>query len=48
MTDETKDRPVFILRLRALPRVDPIRALRHILKRALRDYGIHRRGKVAC
>jgi hypothetical protein len=33
-------RPVFVLRLRPLKDVNPIRALRWILKRVLRDYGI--------
>jgi hypothetical protein len=34
------DRPTFLLRLRPLKGVDPIRALRHVLKRLLRDYGM--------
>ena len=34
------DRPTFILRLRPEPGVDPIRALRHVLKRLLRDCGM--------
>jgi hypothetical protein len=36
------DRPrVFVLRLRALSHVqDPVRALRHALKRLLRSYGL--------
>jgi hypothetical protein len=33
-------RPVFVLRLRALKDVDPLRALRWILKHMLRDYGM--------
>jgi hypothetical protein len=32
-------RPVFVLKLRPLPGVDPIRALRWVLKRLLRDHG---------
>ena len=39
MTD-AKDRPVFVLRLRPEPYIDPIRALRHALKRLLRSYGM--------
>lgn len=35
----SKDRPVFTLRLRPLPHVDPTRALRRALKLALRGYG---------
>jgi hypothetical protein len=31
-------RPVYLLRLRPEKGVDPIRALRHVLKRLLRDY----------
>ena len=34
------DRPVFLLRLQPLPRVDPIAALRAILKTALRRDGM--------
>jgi len=33
-------RAVFVLRLRPLKDVDPYRALRWILKRVLRDYGM--------
>jgi hypothetical protein len=34
-------RPVFVLALRAEPHVaDPVRALRHALKRLLRDHGL--------
>jgi len=32
-------RPTFVLRLRPLPAVDPIRELRWVLKRLLRDHG---------
>lgn len=34
------DRPIYLLRLRPEKGVDPIRALRWILKRVLRDYGM--------
>jgi hypothetical protein len=34
------ERPIFRLRLQALPSVDPIRALRAALKRLLRIYGL--------
>ena len=34
------DRPIFVLRLRALPGVDPIKALRFVLKSLLRRYGM--------
>jgi hypothetical protein len=34
------ERPIFLLRVRPLKDVDPIRALRWILKRMLRDYGM--------
>jgi hypothetical protein len=34
------DQPIFRLRLRPLKDVDPIRALRHVLKRLLRTYGM--------
>ena len=37
---EAAERPVFKLLVRAEPRVDEIRALRHVLKRMLRDHGI--------
>jgi hypothetical protein len=33
-------RPTFLLRLQPLKGVDPVRALRHALKRLLRDYGM--------
>jgi hypothetical protein len=33
-------RPTFLLRLQPLKGVDPIRALRHVLKRLLRDCGM--------
>jgi hypothetical protein len=33
--------PVYLLRLRPEPGVDHARALRHVLKRLLRDYGMH-------
>jgi len=37
----TDGRPrVFVLKLRALPGVDAVRALRHALKRLLRSYGL--------
>lgn len=35
----TEERPVFTLRLRAEPGVNPIRALRQALKTALRRFG---------
>jgi hypothetical protein len=35
-----KDRPVFILKLRPEPHVDPIKALRGFLKDALRRWGL--------
>jgi hypothetical protein len=35
-----RDRPLFTITLRPEPGVDPIRALRHALKRLLRDYGM--------
>jgi len=34
------ERPIYRLRLRPLKDVDPIRALRHVLKRLLRTYGM--------
>lgn len=34
------ERPVFLIALRAEPRVDAIRALRGLLKTALRKYGL--------
>jgi hypothetical protein len=34
------DRPTFLLRLRPEPGIDPVRALRHVLKRLLRSYGM--------
>ena len=34
------NRPVFVLRLQPLPEVDTIKALRALLKRALRSYGL--------
>jgi hypothetical protein len=33
-------RPVYVLRLQPLKGVDPLRALRHVLKRLLRAYGM--------
>jgi hypothetical protein len=36
----TTDRPIFILHLRPEPNVDPIRALRLLLKAASRRYGL--------
>jgi hypothetical protein len=36
----TSDRPTFVIRLRPEPGVDPVHALRHALKRLLRDYGM--------
>jgi hypothetical protein len=33
-------RIIYVLKLRALPGVDAIRALRHVLKRLLRQYGL--------
>jgi hypothetical protein len=35
-----RDRPVFTITLRPEPGVDPVRALRHALKRLLRDFGM--------
>jgi hypothetical protein len=35
-----KSRPIFTLKLRPEPGIDPIRALRHALKRLLRSYGL--------
>jgi hypothetical protein len=35
----TKPPRIFVLRLRALPNIDAIKALRMLLKRALRTYG---------
>jgi hypothetical protein len=35
-----KERPVFVLRLRPEPHVNPVRALRQALKRLLRSYGM--------
>jgi hypothetical protein len=34
------DRPKFVLTLEALPRVDAIKALRFVLKRLIRQYGL--------
>jgi len=34
------ERPTFLLRLRPLKNIDPYRALRWILKRVLRTYGM--------
>jgi hypothetical protein len=34
------DRPIYLLRLRALPGIDPIKALRFVLKSLLRRYGM--------
>jgi hypothetical protein len=39
-TAPAKNRPTYVIQLRAEPRVDGIRALRHALKRLLRDYGL--------
>jgi hypothetical protein len=40
-TPTTKDRPTFTVTLRPEKHVaDPVRALRHALKRLLRDYGM--------
>jgi hypothetical protein len=33
-------RPTFLLRLQPLKGINPTRALRHVLKRLLRDYGM--------
>ena len=33
-------RPVYVLRLQPLKGVDPLRALRHVLKNLLRAYGM--------
>jgi hypothetical protein len=35
-----RERPIFIIRLRPEPGVDPIRNLRHALKHLLRAYGM--------
>jgi hypothetical protein len=35
-----RDRPTFTVRLRAEPGVDPIRAMRALLKAALRRFGL--------
>jgi hypothetical protein len=35
-----KQAPVYVLRLQPLKGVDPLRALRHVLKRLLRAYGM--------
>jgi hypothetical protein len=40
MTTSAKDRPTFIIELRPEPGVDPIRALRLLLKAASRRYGL--------
>jgi hypothetical protein len=37
---ETKDRPLFVITLRPLPSVDPIRSLRGVLKGLLRRHGM--------
>jgi len=39
MTD-ADNRPTYLLRLRPEKGVDPVRALRHALKRLLRSYGM--------
>jgi hypothetical protein len=36
----TKPRPVFVLRVQPLPRVDAVRALRQALKALSRQYGL--------
>lgn len=33
-------RPIFVIRVQPLPGVDPVRFLRHLLKRLLRDFGM--------
>jgi len=40
MTTDTKERPVFVARFRALPDVDAVRSLRLMLKGALRLHGL--------
>jgi hypothetical protein len=40
MTADRNQRPIFVIRLRAEPRVDAIRALRAFLKVALRRFGL--------
>jgi hypothetical protein len=40
MNTPARDRPTFVVVLRPEPHVDPIKALRHALKRLLRDYGM--------
>jgi hypothetical protein len=40
MSEPAKDRPIFVLRLRAEPGVDPIRSLRALLKVTLRWFGL--------
>jgi hypothetical protein len=39
-SDKAQNRPVYILRLRPLKCVDPIKALRWILKTVLRQHGM--------
>jgi hypothetical protein len=39
-TTPAKSRPVFTLKLRPEPGIDPVHALRHALKRLLRTYGL--------
>jgi hypothetical protein len=36
----SEQRPIFVVRVRAEPRVDPIKALRAFLKVALRRFGL--------
>jgi hypothetical protein len=40
MTRASDSRPIFVLRLRPDPNVDPVRALRAVLKSLLRTYGM--------
>jgi hypothetical protein len=40
VTDAAPDRPVYVLRVRARPGVDAVAALRQVLRRLLRGYGL--------
>jgi hypothetical protein len=40
MNRAADERPVFVLRLRPEKNIDPIRALRNVLKRLLRNHGM--------
>jgi hypothetical protein len=41
MPEKSERRPIFVLRLRPLPGVDAVRALRAALKTLLRRFGLH-------